>query len=96
VIEDMQFDHVVKKLDEVSVKVDRMSEALLTLTRVEERQAMTAESMNRVWAAIESQAARIGALETARANIIHVHVLWGLLAGAGGVIGYLFNMVMSR
>jgi len=96
VIETTQFDHVVKKLDEVSGKVDRMSEALLTLTRVEERQAMTTETMNRVWGVIENQAARIGALETAKANIIHVHALWALLAGSGGIIGYLFNMVLTR
>lgn len=84
-------DDLGKRLDRFEEKLDRVSEALIQLTRIEERQTMTANTLERVWTAIESQEQRIARVETRQGVTITSQILWSAIALLVGVIGYMLK-----
>jgi hypothetical protein len=87
---------VVRRLDGLEEKLDRVSEAMLTLVRVEERQIQTAQTLDRVWRAVEEHDKRLSSVETKYntqiAGNFSKQAMWGVIVLLTGVIGYLVQI----
>ena len=90
-MEAMVPEQLVKKIDNIELKLDRISEALTTLARVEERQAQANEALGRAWKSIEALDARIGRLEQSNAMTMTRQGMWAMIVLLVGVIGYLIK-----
>lgn len=80
---------IERRLDALDEKLDRVSEAMLTLVRVEERQIQTAQTLDRLWKTIESHETRLSQVEKTHFNTFTKQAMWGLIVLLVGVIGYL-------
>ncbi len=58
-------DEVVKRLDRFEDKLDKLASAVLTIARIEERQAQHGRTVERIWSAVEKLTTRVEALEKA-------------------------------
>ncbi len=87
---------VVRRLDSLEEKLDRVSEAMLTLVRVEERQIQTGQTLDRVWRAVEEHDKRLDAVEAkyiaSTAGNFTKQAMWAVIVLLTGVIGYLLQI----
>ena len=84
-------DEVAKKLERFEEKLDRVADALFALTRVEERQANTAKTLERIWGAVERHDERLAVLEKRQGVSLTTQAMWSIIALLVGVIGFLFR-----
>lgn len=85
---------VISRLDELQEDVKQISQALVTLARIEERQDTANKAIERLWTRIELYEQRIDAIERKIGSQTMTSILWTALVAAGTIIGYLLNMVM--
>ena len=83
----MEASEFEKRMDRFEVKIDKLSEAVFAIVRVEERQAQHASSMNRMFTAVEKMERRVLTLENVvTTNTIKVGFgerVWWVVATAG-------------
>ena len=86
---------IIQKLDDLQEDVKEISQALVTLARIEERQDTANKTIERLWTRIELYEQRIDAIERKIGSQTMQSLLWTALVVAGSVIGYLLNMVQA-
>jgi hypothetical protein len=84
-------ERLTQKIGAIETKLDKISEALTLLARVEERQAQSAEALGRAWKTIESIELRISQLEKTEAQTMTRQAMWAVIVLLTGVIGYLIK-----
>jgi len=84
---------VISRLDELQEDVKEISQALVTLARIEERQDTANKAIERLWQRIETYETRIDNIEKRLGNQTQIALLWSAMVVMGGVIGYLLNLV---
>lgn len=82
---------VSKRLERFEEKLDKVADALFALTRVEERQANTAKTLERIWSSIENHDLRLAELEKRQGISLTSQAMWSAIALLVGVIGYLIK-----
>ncbi len=87
----MERDEVAKRLERFEEKLDRVADALFALTRVEERQANTAKTLERIWSAVERHDERLAVLEKRQGVSLTSQAMWSVIALLVGVIGFLLK-----
>lgn len=65
-----EISQVINRLDRFESKIDKLSDAVLTIARVEERQSQHGKTMERIWGAMEVINARVAALESASDSMV--------------------------
>ena len=89
---------VVKRLDRFESKLDKLADAVLTIARVEERQAQHARTMERIWNSLDALTTRVGNLETLQSKhstkLGFGERVWWIAASAG--IGLLAVYLRSK
>lgn len=65
-----EISQVINRLDRFESKIDKLSDAVLTIARVEERQSQHGKTMERIWGAMEAINARVAALESASDSMV--------------------------
>lgn len=83
---------ILKRLDSFEEKLDKVSEAMVHLVRVEERQIQTTQALDRVWKAIEAHNERLAELERTAAQTFTRQFLWAIIVCLVGVMGYLLDI----
>lgn len=87
-------EQLVQRLDRFEKRLDDVVSALQTLARVEERQFMQTDTLNRLWKSVDSIDKRVDDLEeNAPSKPINV-MLWSALVIFGTVIGFLINVIV--
>ena len=89
----MEASEFEKRMDRFEVKIDKLSEAVFAIVRVEERQAQHSRSMDRLFKQIDALERRMSVVEnTSTTNTIKVGFgerVWWMVATAGvGVIAW--------
>jgi len=88
-------EQLTKRLDRFEERLDDVVSALQTLARVEERQFMQTETLNRLWKSVDSIDKRVDDLEdSAPSKPINI-ILWSGLAICGTIIGFLTNIIIT-
>lgn len=82
---------IIDVLDNLQDEVKEISQALVTLARIEERQHHANKAIEKMHGTLEKYEARIVELEVKSSNQLTMAALWSALVVAGGIIGYLFN-----
>lgn len=89
----MSEHQIIHRLDELQEDIKEISQALVTLARIEERQDTANKAIDRLWHRIESYEVRIDNIENRLGNQTQIALLWSAMVVMGGVIGYLINLV---
>lgn len=89
----MSDTQIIHRLDELQEDVKEISQALVTLARIEERQDTANKAIERLWQRIETYEQRIDQIERRLGNQTQIALLWSAMVVMGGVIGYLLNLV---
>lgn len=87
----MEPETIVQRLEKFEEKLDRVADALFALTRVEERQANTAKTLERIWVAVERHDERLASLERKQGVSLTTQAMWSVIALLVGVIGFLMK-----
>ena len=85
---------IISRLDNLQDDIKEISQALVTLARIEERQSSTNDSINRLYARLETCDGRIKTLEQNRPNHIGMNAMWIAMCAMGAIIGYLFKLAI--
>ena len=91
-----KLDALSDDVREIRNRLDTVGEALVTLTRLEERHEQTSAALSRTFATLESQHAKIDALEREIPALVETRkwVVSGVVAGVGMVLAALVKTVV--
>ena len=85
---------IISRLDNLQDDIKEISQALVTLARIEERQSSTNTSINRLYDRLDASDKRIKSLEDAKPSQLGVNAMWVAMCAMGAVIGYLFKLAV--